>query len=86
MLKFQYIGSVAEEMEERGIKEEDVISVVEHAESTSCKIQNSETGHYLAKHKIGNFTAYVEYTIDGEEVSVYNVHSHVVILKEYEEE
>ena len=36
--------------------------------------------HFLAKKKIGNFTANVEYTVSGGEVEVLNLYSYVITL------
>ena len=44
-------------MEDRGIREEDIREVLEYAETTGKKLYVDGEEHFLAKKKIGNFTA-----------------------------
>ena len=75
-----YGDGVADAMEERGINEDDIRAVLEYAESEGKKLYVEE--HYLARKRIGNFSAYVEYNLNGDSVEVLNVYSHVVLLSE----
>ena len=68
-------------MEERGVREEDIREVVAYAESTGKKLYN-EDGHFLARKRLEKFSAYVEYTIDGDAVNVFDVYSHMVTFED----
>ena len=80
--KFELIISdeIAELMEERGIREEDVREVVEFAESSGKKLYIEGEEHFLARKRIGNFTAYAEYTVSGNDVEVLDVYSHMIVF------
>lgn len=67
-------------MEDRGIREEDIREVLDYAETTGKKLYVEGEEHYLAKKKIGSFTANVEYTVSGGEVEVLNLYSYVITL------
>lgn len=67
-------------MEERGIREEDIREVLDYAEATGKKLYIEGEEHYLAKKKIGSFTANVEYTVNGDEVEILNLYSYVITL------
>lgn len=67
-------------MEDRGIREEDIREVLEYAETTGKKLYVDGEEHFLAKKKIGNFTANIEYTVSGGEVEVLNLYSYVITL------
>ena len=69
-------------MEERGIREEDIREVLDYAETTGKKLYVEGEEHFLARKRIGNFSAYVEYSLNGDSVEVLNVYSHVVMLSE----
>ena len=72
---------VAGVMEERGVREEDVREVLEYAETTGKKLYVEGEQHFLARKRMGNFSAYVEYIL-GDDVEVLNVYSHMVTLAE----
>ncbi|MEG1758487.1 MAG: hypothetical protein RR235_08550 [Oscillospiraceae bacterium] len=71
---------LAETMEERGIKEEDIREVLEFAEGEGGKLYIEGENHFLGKKRINNFTANVEYSIVDDGVELINVYSHVVKL------
>lgn len=77
-----YGDGVADAMEERGINEDDIRAVLEYAESEGKKLYVEGEERYLARKRIGNFSAYVEYNLNGDSVEVLNVYSHVVLLSE----
>lgn len=77
-----YGDGVADAMEERGINEDDIRAVLEYAESEGKKLYVEGEEHCLARKRIGNFSAYVEYSLNGDSVEVLNVYSHVVLLSE----
>ncbi len=72
---------LAELMEERGVREEDVREVLEYAETSGKKLYIEGEEHFLARKRIGKFSAYVEYIL-GDAVELVNVYSHMVTLAE----
>lgn len=72
---------LAELMEERGVREEDVREVLEYAEASGKKLYIEGEEHFLARKRIGKFSAYVEYIL-GDAVELVNVYSHMVTLAE----
>lgn len=72
---------LAELMEERGVREEDVREVLEYAETNGKKLYIEGEEHFLARKRIGKFSAYVEYIL-GDAVELVNVYSHMVTLAE----
>ena len=72
--KFELIISdeIAELMEERGIRE--------FAESSGKKLYIEGEEHFLARKRIGSFTAYAEYTVSGNDVEVLDVYSHMIVF------
>ncbi len=71
---------VAEAMEERGINEDDIRAVLEYAETEGAKLCSEDGERNLARKRMGNFSAYVEYKLDGDGAEILNVYSHVVKL------
>ena len=53
---------VRQRMEDRLILVEDLQQVIEYAERTGARFQNRQSGHYLAGHKPGAVTYWVEYS------------------------
>lgn len=72
---------LAELMEERGVREEDVREVLEYAETSGKKLYIEGEERFLARKRIGKFSAYVEYIL-GDAVELVNVYSHMVTLAE----
>lgn len=71
---------VAANMEERGVREEDVRETIEYAETTGNKLYIEGEQHFLARKRMGNFSAYVEYEMNGDSVKLVDVYSHMVKL------
>jgi len=67
-------------MEERGVREEDVREVLEYAESTGKKLYAEGENRFLARKRIGNYSAYVEYILGDGSVEIADVYSHMVKL------
>lgn len=67
-------------MEERGVREEDVREVLEYAESTGKKLYVEGEEHFLARKRMGNFSAYAEYILGEDSVEVLSVYSHMVTM------
>lgn len=74
-------AELAELLEERGLKEADVQEVIEYAESTGKKLYIEGEEHFLARKRMGSFSAYVEYTV-GDVIEVVDAYSHMVTLAE----
>lgn len=72
------------ELEAQGVNSDDVTKVISAAEDSGSKLKSEDNGHFLAKLRIGKFTAYVEYTMDGNDAHIYDVYSHMVTIKEEE--
>ena len=77
-------ADVQSRMEERLILVEDIQQVIAHAESTGKKFKNPQTGHFLAYHRPGNVTYWVEYspTPKGEGFAIHNAYSHRMLIEE----
>ncbi len=56
--------AVKELLGKRGLKEADVVDVVNTAEKTNKKVTNKASGRTLAKKTINNVTVYADYTAD----------------------
>ena len=77
-------ADVQSRMEERLILEEDIQQVIAHAESTGKKFRNPQTGHFLAHHRPGNVTYWVEYSPNPKEdgFDIHNAYSHRMLIEE----
>lgn len=80
-LNIKISDAIAELMEERGVKADDVREVIEYAESTGKKLYVEGEDRFLARKRMGSFSAYVEYSL-GAEVEVIDVYSHQVTFQE----
>ena len=71
-------------MEERLILVEDIQQVIAHAEGTGKKLVNPQTGHFLAHHRPGNVTYWVEYSpvLQGDGFVIHNAYSHRMLIEE----
>ena len=63
-------------MEERQIHDSDIQQVIDFAEKNGTKLLNRKTGHFLAHHKPGAVTYWVEYTVGEGEFFIHNAYSH----------
>jgi hypothetical protein len=77
-------ADVQARMEERLILMEDIQQVIAHAESTGQKLMNPQTGHFLAHHRPGNVTYWVEFfpAPKGEGFAIHNAYSHRMVVEE----
>jgi len=75
---------VSEAMEERGVREEDIRAVLAAAEQSGDKLYNDE-GHFLARARLDNFSAYVEYVLNDSSVEIIDAYSHKVSFASDEE-
>ncbi len=73
---------VAAKMEERGVREEDVRQVICQAEETGKKLYIQGEQRFLAKKRIGKFSAYAEYAVGDGGVELLDVYSHMVTFKD----
>jgi NADPH-dependent glutamate synthase beta subunit-like oxidoreductase len=75
---------VQSRMEERLILVEDIKQVIAHAENTGKKLINSQTGHFLAHHRPGNVTYWVEYSPvpKSHGFAIHNAYSHRMLIEE----
>jgi hypothetical protein len=65
-------------MEERGVTEEDIRTVISAAEEKKTFVRDGDT--IIGKSKLGNMTVYVVYEKDGELFRVQSTYSHRVSL------
>lgn len=79
-VEIRLADGVAEAMEERGVNEDDARQVLAYAEGEGVKLVNGDL--CLAKKRLGNFTAYVEYKLADGAVEITDVYSHRVMLSE----
>lgn len=63
-------------MEKRMILKEDIRTVIKWAEETGNKLVNNATGHYLAHHRPGTVTFWVEYSPSGDGFVIHNAYCH----------
>lgn len=81
--KIEFSEEATGVMEERGIREEDVVEAVGKAENGGDKLY-AENGDFLSKATIGNYTVYVEYKEADGKLLVCNVYGHRVTIVDYE--
>ena len=62
---------------------EDLLQVIQWAESTGTKLVQKKTGHYLAHYRPGNVTYWVEYSPVQDGVIVHNAYSHRMEVLEH---
>jgi hypothetical protein len=77
-------AEVQSRLEERLILVEDIQQVIAYAESTGKKLVNPQTGHFLAYHRPGNVTYWVEYSLapKGHGFAIHNAYSHRMLIEE----
>jgi hypothetical protein len=67
---------VRRRIDERRILEDDIRRVIDHAELSGKRLQNSRTGHFLAYLQSENVTFWVEYSAGDSMFTVYNAYCH----------
>jgi hypothetical protein len=77
-------GETQAKMDERGIKKSDIKEVLAWAEN-GIKLYIKGENRFLAKKRMGNFTAYVEYDKVDDGYRIQDVYSHRVSLSEDQE-
>jgi hypothetical protein len=63
-------------LEATHILHSDIAEVISRAEAEQLRINDSATGHFLANHRPGNVTFWVEYSPAGSGYEVHNAYSH----------
>jgi glutamate synthase (NADPH) small chain len=70
-------------LETRLILDEDINQVILSAEKTGKYLKNSATGNFLAHHRIGSVTYWVEYSKDDQDTfTIHNAYSHRMMIIE----
>jgi len=82
-VKLFIADAVRDLMERRMILVEDLLQVIQWAESTGSKLVQKKTGHYLAHYRPGNVTYWVEYSPVQDGVIVHNAYSHRMEILEH---
>lgn len=75
-------NEIKDMMVQRGIKESEIRDVINSGLNGGIYLYTSNNEKYLAKKRLDNFTAYVEYVIENDVYKVVNVYSHRVSLSE----
>jgi hypothetical protein len=75
-------AEVARLMEDRMILVDDVASVIAHAERTGTKLQDADSGHFIACLRPVSVTYWVEYSPWGDGFMVHNTYSHRIEILE----
>lgn len=76
MIKLRISPELKEKLNKELLLEEDILSVVEHCESSGRKVIDPETGHCFGYMEIGRLTYWVEYRPLEEEFELINAYSH----------
>jgi hypothetical protein len=74
--------ALRETMDLRGIKEAFVRQVISHAESTSEKLMDMDTGRFVAHLRIGSITCWAEYMPEGGGYRAFNAYMHRMEIEE----
>jgi len=74
-------ASVQERLDQRLILVEDIQLVIHHAEASGNKLLHPDTRHFLASHRLGNVTFWVEYAPQADAFVVHNAYSHRMEIK-----
>ena len=68
-------------LEQRGIKQEDILNTIHHAETTGEKFINRNTRHFLASFRPDRATYWVEYSKHDDKYEVHTAYSHRTEMK-----
>ena len=66
-VNIEKVDGLAEFMEEKGVRDEDVQTVIADAEASGDKLYKPDTSDYLAKLRCGESWVFVEYTVMGDD-------------------
>jgi hypothetical protein len=83
-LKIDVPEKVQSLLDERGILEDDVRRVIEHAERTGLKLYHPENKYFLSKLRLGETMFYVEYLTEQDTHKIYTAYTHRFKLGEEE--
>ena len=72
---------VKETLGQRGIKAEEVKSIIDLAESTGKKLSSADGTEFIAKKKIGDVMMYADYGFSGNEAILNSAYSHRMELR-----
>jgi Fe-S oxidoreductase len=75
-ITLQMTEEVFRAIDRRRILKDDIRKVINHAEKTGNKLQNKETGNYLAYCQPENVTFWVEYSLAGDMFCIHNAYCH----------
>ena len=65
-VNIEKVDGLAEFMEEKGVRDEDVMKVIEEAENSGEKLYKPDTPECLAKYRCGESWVFVEYDVLGD--------------------
>lgn len=79
-MKLQISNQVRETLELRGIRDQDVLAVIQDAEETGQKAYRGD--RYMANLRIGEATFHVEYSVETEGVClIHTAYAHKAVIK-----
>ena len=81
--KLSIPDKVRDLMERRMILVEDLVQVIEWAESSGSKLVQKKTGHFLAHYRPGTVTYWVEYSAGQDGFIIHNAYSHRMEVLEH---
>lgn len=67
---------LADKLEQLHILRSDISQVILHAQQTGEKLEDPDSGHFIAYYRLGNVTFWVEYAPENHGWRVYNAYSH----------
>lgn len=86
-VKIANIQEIAELLDKRGIRVEDVQEAIAAGENTGRKLYRSDRqDRLLTRAVMGKFNVYVEYTLAGAEFVIYSAYAHRIMLAPYDKQ
>jgi len=76
----QIDDTIKKQMEDKGIREEEIKMVIGEAEETGVKLRNAESTHFMAKLKIAEVFYYAEYEVSDEGFKVTDAYNHTTAI------
>lgn len=75
-MELQKSEEVAKLLESRNIRDEDLMDVIQHAESTGEKFYHAESNRYLAQKRLSEATYYAVYSTEGGKFVIHSAYWH----------
>ena len=75
-IKITMSDEVKQTLENRHIPEDDIKKVIDQAESDGKKLFQPDSDLFLSKRRLGNYTVYVKYSLQGDSYLVHTAYQH----------